>query len=557
MAAGTKIPHDAPPEEVSAARREALGAAGRDYSAHTGPERRRDPHKWLIALAVMLGATLEVLDSSIVNVSLPHMQGSFSASVDEIAWVLTSYLVANGVMIPLTGWISARFGRKRYFLTSVVVFVGASALCGAAASLAQMVVFRLIQGAAGAAMIPSSQAILMETFPPEEQQLAMAIWGVGLMVAPIMGPTVGGWITDNWNWRWNFYINLPVGAIAIVMVTAFVHDPAYLSERRARGRVDYPGIVLLAAWLGLLQIVLDRGQRSDWFDSAWVVWATALSALAMILLVVHELRVDEPVLELRFLKIRQFSAAVFTVVILSFILFGTGLLNPIFLQELMQYTAWKAGLVMAPRAFGAMAAMMFAGQIARAGFDNKRLIGLSFTLMAIGLWMMSQWNLQVGMPQVIWPGVVLGVGLGMCFPVLSAAALSCVPRERMGYASSLYNMMRNTGAAVGIAYLSNMLVRNQQVHQSYLVQHFSQFDAWRLNQMPPHAPGAPTFNFLGQLVTGQKQGLGLIYDVIQQQSAMLAFGDIYRMLSMMAMVMIPSFVLFRGLKPMGGNISAH
>jgi DHA2 family multidrug resistance protein len=559
MAAGSKI-HSEPLHDGSSApyRDTPDTTTDRDAAAHPEPDRRRsDPHKWLIALAVMLGATLEVLDSSIVNVSLPHMQGSFSASIDEIAWVLTSYLVANGVMIPLTGWISARFGRKRYFLTSVVVFVGASALCGAAESLGQMVVFRLIQGAAGAAMIPSSQAILMETFPPEEQQLAMAIWGVGLMVAPIMGPTVGGWITDNWNWRWNFYINVPVGALAIVMVTAFVHDPAYLSKRRAQGRVDYIGIVLLAAWLGLLQIVLDRGQRSDWFDSAWVVWATALSAVAMILLVFHELRVREPVLELHFLKIRQFSSAVFTVVILSFILFGTGLLNPIFLQEFMQYTAWKAGLVMAPRAFGAMAAMLFAGQIARAGFDNKRLIGVSFTLMAIGLWMMSRWNLQVGMPQVIWPGVVLGVGLGMCFPVLSAAALSCVPREQMGYASSLYNMMRNTGAAVGIAYLSNMLVRNQQVHQSYLVQHFSAFDAWRLNQMPPHAPGAPTFNFLDQLVTGQKQGLGMIYGAIQQQSAMLAFGDIYRMLAIMAMVMIPSFILFRGLKPMGGNVSAH
>jgi DHA2 family multidrug resistance protein len=557
MAAGPELHREALSESAPPHREPPTPAAGPDAVVRPESEHARGTHKWLVAAAVMLGATLEVLDSSIVNVSLPHMQGSFSASVDEIAWVLTSYLVANGVMIPLTGWISARFGRKRYFLTSVVVFVGASALCGMAASLGQMVAFRLLQGAAGAAMIPSSQAILMETFPPEEQQLAMAIWGVGLMVAPILGPTLGGWITDNWNWRWNFYINVPVGALAIVMVTAFVHDPAYLSRRHAQGRVDHIGIVLLAVWLGLLQIVLDRGQRSDWFDSAWVVWATALSALAMVLLVIRELSVREPVIELHFLKIRQFAAAVFAVVILSFILFGTGVLNPIFLQELMGYTAWEAGLVMAPRAFGAMAAMMFAGQVARAGFDNKRLIGVSFTLMAIGLWMMSKWNLQIGMPQVIWPGVVLGVGLGLCFPILSAAALSCVPREQMGYAASLYNMMRNTGAAVGIAYLTNMLVRNQQVHQSYLVQHFSAFDAWRMNQMAPHVPGAPAFNFLSELVSGQKQGLGMVYEAIQQQSAMLAFSDIYRMLAIMAMVMIPSFILFRRGKPMGGNISAH
>src|SRR5215469_7331790 len=219
-------------------------------------ERHATTHKWLIALAVMLGTVLEVLDTSIVNVSLPHMQGSFSASVDEIAWVITSYLVANGIMIPMTGWISGRFGRKRYFLVSVATFVAASAACGAAQSLGQMVLFRLAQGAAGAAMVPSSQAILMETFPPEEQQMAMATWGVGLMVAPIIGPTVGGWITDNWNWRWNFYINVPIGILALLMVYAFVHDPPYLRHRRKScGRVDYVGIACLVVGLGLTQIV--------------------------------------------------------------------------------------------------------------------------------------------------------------------------------------------------------------------------------------------------------------------------------------------------------------
>src|ERR1700685_150257 len=218
---------------------------------------RVESHKWLVALAVMLGATLEVLDTSIVNVALPHMQGSFLGRVDEITWVLTSYRVANGIMIPLTGWISSRFGRKRYFMASVIVFVFASGLCGAAQTLDQMLVFRLIQGAAGAAMIPSSQAILMETFPPAEQQLAMAMWGVGLMVAPIMGPTLGGWITDNWTWRWNFYINVPIGFIAFPMVLAFVHDPPYMRATRAlKGKVDYLGILLLVVSLGVLQIVL-------------------------------------------------------------------------------------------------------------------------------------------------------------------------------------------------------------------------------------------------------------------------------------------------------------
>src|SRR5713226_5368620 len=234
-------------------------------AAHAEPA--TPSHKWLVALAVMLGTTLEVLDTSIVNVSLPHMQGSFSASVDEIAWVLTSYLVANGIMIPMTGWISSRFGRKRYFLTSVAVFVVASGFCGAAQSLDQMVIFRLIQGAAGAAMVPSSQAILMETFPPNEQQLAMATWGMGLMVAPILGPTIGGWITDNWTWRWTFYMNVPLGTVALMMVSAFVHDPPHLSKRAQGASVDYLGMIYLVLCLGLAQIIFDRGERADWFNA--------------------------------------------------------------------------------------------------------------------------------------------------------------------------------------------------------------------------------------------------------------------------------------------------
>src|SRR5215469_8925642 len=278
-------------------------------------------HKWLITLAVMLGTTLEVLDSSIVNVALPHLQGAFSASLDEIAWVVTSYLVANGIMIPMTGWISARAGRKRYFLKSVFVFVAASVLCGAAHSLIQIVIFRLIQGAAGAAMVPSSQAILVETFPPEERQLAMAVWGMGVMVAPIAGPTIGGWITDNWSWRWNFYINLPIGIAAFLMTSAFVQDPASMSDGQThRGKIDYAGIGLLVLSLGLLQIVLDRGQRADWFNTPWIVYAASLSALSFVLLGLREVSFAEPILDLRIFKQQAFDVAIVLQVAMSFVL---------------------------------------------------------------------------------------------------------------------------------------------------------------------------------------------------------------------------------------------
>ncbi len=515
------------------------------------------PHKWVIAISVILGPILEVLDSTIVNVSLPHMQGSFSASVDEIAWVVTSYLVANGIMIPMTGWISARFGRKRYFILSLLSFVCASAVCGAAQSLGEMIVFRLVQGLAGAAMVPSSQAIMMETFPPEEQQLAMATWGVGMMVAPVVGPTLGGWITDNWNWRWNFYINVPIGIAALIMVSAFVHDPAYIGRRREGSKIDWLGIVCLVVWLGLLQIVCDRGQRADWFSSAWVIWATSFSGLAMVLLIFHELRFPEPIIELHILKVRQFSSAVVVVVLLSFILFGSGFLNPVFLQEFMGYTAWRAGLVMLPRAIAGMASMLLAGQIARAGYDNRRLIGVAFAIVAYALWRMSGWDLDVSMARLMFDSFILGAGLGLSFPILSAAALSCIQREKMGYAASLYNMTRNTGAAVGIAYLTNMLLSHQQVHQSYLVEHFSVFDAWRISNAGTYLPGSPSFRYVEQLVTGQHQGLGLVYHVVQQQSAMLAFNDIYRMLAVIALMTIPSFTLFQSARPQASTAVTH
>jgi MFS transporter, DHA2 family, multidrug resistance protein len=532
-------------------------AAKSEASVRAGEKRAGAPHKWLIAGSVILGPILEVLDSSIINVSLPHMQGSFSASVDEVAWVVTSYLVANGVMIPMTGWISSRFGRKRYFMLSLFTFVCASALCGTAQSLSQMIIFRLVQGLAGAAMVPSSQAIMMETFPPEEQQMAMATWGVGMMVAPVAGPTLGGWITDNWNWRWNFFINVPIGIVALLMVSAFVHDPTYLSRRRQGSRVDWLGITCLVLWLGLLQIVSDRGQRAEWFSSPWVVWASSFSAVAMVILIFHELHFPEPIIELHILKIRQFSSAVVVVSLLSFILFGSGFLTPIFLQEFMGYSAWRAGLVMLPRAIAGMGSMLLAGQIARAGYDNRRLIGVAFTIVALGLWRMAGWNLDVSVSRIMIDGFVLGAGLGLSFPILSAAALSSTGRESMGYAASLYNMTRNTGAAVGIAYLTNMLLRNQQVHQSYLVQHFSAFDAWRLSNMGARARGAPAFHFLDQMVSGRRQGLGMVYGLIQQQAEMLAFNDIYRMLAVIAFLTIPSFILFRGARSTSLGAAPH
>jgi DHA2 family multidrug resistance protein len=383
----------------------------------------------------------------------------------------------------------------------------------------------------------------METFPPEEQQLAMALWGVGLMVAPIAGPTLGGWITDNWSWRWNFYINVPIGALAFLMVSAFVHDPHFIRERQAKGgKVDYWGIALLASSLGLLQIVLDRGQRADWFHSSWVVYATSISVSSFLLLTVRELWIDEPILDLRILKKGVFVVATLLTVSMSFVLFGSILMTPLFLQELLGYSAWRAGLVLAPQGLGAMFSMMLTGQLARAGLNTRPMVGLGFGLAALGCRLTARWDLQVGASTVIWNRTVMSLGFGMIFPNTSAAALSCVPPQRIGYASSLFNMLRNTGAAIGIAFMTNTLLSRQQVHQARLVEHFSIFDAWRLHNAGQHLPGAPAFNYLPSL-PGPHQQLGMLYGAVQAQSAMLSFNDIYWIIAIAILPLIPLCLL--------------
>jgi DHA2 family multidrug resistance protein len=308
--------------------------------------------------------------------------------------------------------------------------------------------------------------------------------------------------------------------------------------------------------LGIAQIVLDRGQRADWFNSPWVVWGTIFAAICIVAFVVNELRFPDPILDLSILGIPVFSMSVILMVAMSFALFGTGLLNPIFLQEVMGYTAWKAGLVLAPRGLGTMFAMLIVGQLARNRFDTRPLIGAGFVLMAMSLWTMSGWNTQVSTWTVTWPSLVMGIGMGMIFPTLSATTLSCVSRERVGYAASLYNMMRNTGAAIGISYMTTVLVNHQQIHQSYLVEHFSVFDAWRMSHAGAGVPGGRSFQYLPQMITGQKQGIGMVYGMIQRQAMMLSFNDIYRTLAIAMIILIPTFLLIRRAQP-GSSSSAH
>ncbi len=426
--------------------------------------------KWLIAFSVMLAALLPLLDSTIVNVSLPYMRRSFGVDLDHISWVLTCYLVSSGIVIPLTGWISARVGRRRYFLSSVIAFLASSALCGAAASLRQMVVFRFLQGAAGAAVVPTSQAILMEVFPPAEHAMAMAVWGMGMMVAPVMGPTIGGWITEYWNWRWNFYINLPVGAMAFLMVYMFIEDPPYLRRgKQPQEGVDYPAIIYLILGLGLFQIVLDRGQRSGWFAAPWVSAFTLGSVLFLTLLVLRETRVTNPVLDLRVFKLRSFRLGVSLLVMTVFVVFGVNLMNPIFLQHLMGYGPAQAGYTVAARGLGVMVSMVLVGQASRMGYRTTPLVGVGFITIAVANWRMSHWLPDTPAHSLIASIFLSGIGAGMVFPNLSALSLSLVRRERMGYATGLFNMMRTMGSAFGISAATNLLMHAKRAHYEALL----------------------------------------------------------------------------------------
>jgi DHA2 family multidrug resistance protein len=502
--------------------------------ADDAQEQSAQAHKWLVAVAVMLGPVLQGLDMSIINVALPYMQKSFNVGVERIAWVVTSYLVALSITVPLTGWIATRVGRKRYFLYSVLTFVAASALCGVAQGIGEMVIFRVLQGAAGAAMMPLSQAILLETFPPEEHTLAMSTFSMGTMVAPVVGPTLGGWITINLNWRWNFYINVPTGILAALLVYSFVHDPPYLRRQAGRGRVDYPGIILVALALGLFQIVLGRGGQDHWFRAPWVCWFSALSLISLVLLVFHELRFSEPVLDLRILKIFGFTLAVLMISVQAMVIFAINLLNPLFMETLLHFDAWQAGLAVAPRGLGVIVALLVVGQLSRRSFDLRPLVVVGYVVGAWEVWTMAHWGTHATMTALVMPIFIFGVALGAIFPTLTAISIGQVPRERMGYATSLYNVINNTGAATGVAVVTYLLTVRHQTHLARLAAPFHKFDPAVSSSAAGHVPAAHLVN----------TGLGA-------QAWLFAYNDMYKGLAILVLCLAP-WALF--LRRPGGDV---
>ena len=495
---------------------------------------------WLIAFAVMMAVFMEVLDTSIANIALPHIAGSLSATTDEATWVLTSYLVSNAIILPMTGWLGNYFGRKRVLLSCVMMFTFASALCGLAWNLQTLILARILQGAGGGAMVPIAQAILLECFPPNKRGAAMAMFGMGVIVAPILGPTLGGWITDNYSWRWIFYINLPVGIMAVLMQEWLVEDPPYIKRNKA-ATIDFVGFALLAVWLATLQITLDKGQEEDWFGSNWIRWLVAISAVSLAGFVVREFTADHPLVDLRVFRNRNFAVGVMLMTVVGVILYGTTAELPLFLQTLMGYPALQSGYAMSPRGIGAFVTTFIVGRLV-GRIQSRWLLCFGFTLLAVSSFMLSDITLQVSQARVILPSILNGVAISFIFVPLTTTTMSQLRQSQMGNATGLYNLMRNLGGSIGIAFVTTMLARGAQAHQALMVGHLTPTDpVFRQQLAAAHA----LLVRHGDPVRATSQAYSLVYNTLDHQAHLWAFVDNFRVFGLMVLCCIPLIFLFK------------
>jgi DHA2 family multidrug resistance protein len=489
------------------------------------PEAELSPfRKWTITASVMLVTVMQVLDVTVTNVALPHIQGSLSAGVDEVSWVLTSYLAANAVILPATGWLSGVFGRKRFFLICTVLFTSASVLCGLAPNITTLLIARMLQGIGGGPLMPLSQAIMWEIFPLRQRGMAMAAWGMGIMMAPIFGPTLGGWIADNWSWRWIFYINIPIGFVGFLVSSAVLFDPPYL--RRAV-RVDRAGLILMAIGFLSLQLFLDQGERNEWFESVAIILLAVVAGAALIAFLLRELTTDEPILDLSVYGDRNFAAGSLIMLVVMIGFFSSMVLLALFTQKVLGYDAWTSGLVLAPGGVGNLISLLVAGRLITR-MDQRVLLGVGCVLNAVSTWWMSEVTLGVDYWSLAWPRFVQGIGIGFIFVPLNTVALANIQREKMGNATVLLNVVRNLGGGIGVAVMATLLARRGQEHQNLMVSHVYAGDpetAERLRMWTNHftAQGADPF-------TAEKRAMGALYHEVTQQAQLLAVADVFWLL---------------------------
>jgi DHA2 family multidrug resistance protein len=509
---------------------------------------------WVIALTVTLATFMEVLDTSIANVSLPHIAGSLSAGTDESTWVLTSYLVSNAIVLPLSGWLSSIMGRKRFYMSCVALFTVSSALCGFAPNLPMLILFRVLQGVGGGGLQPSEQAILADTFTPAKRGMAFAVYGIAVVMAPAIGPTLGGWITDNFTWRWIFFINVPVGILSLLLTSRLIQDPPYLKRRKlSETRIDYTGLGFVALGLGTLQVILDKGQRDDWFDSPFILWLTVISVASLIFVVFWEWHHKDPIIDLHLFRERTFATANFLMFMLGFALLGSTLLLPLLMQTLLGYTAERAGLALMPGGFTIMIAMPVVGFLL-SRYSPRYLMLFGLSMLSFSLFHMTHFDLNVDFRTVTIARMYQAFGLAFLFVPINTTAYSSLPRDKNNAASGLMNLARNIGGSVGISVVTTVLARRTQFHQVRLVEKLSaanpEFQS-RLHGM------AGVFSSGG---SGPGSALQQAYATVQanviRQATMLAYIDNFWLLGIAIACLIPTVFLIRKPKP-GGEIVAH
>lgn len=513
-------------------------AAPAEYAGYTKAAR------WIALVAVMLGTVLEVLDISVVNVAIPDMMGNLGATLDQIGWVSTGYIIANVIVLPLTGWLSTRFGRRNYLAASMVLFTVASFFCGTSRSLNELVFFRILQGTGGAALLSTAQATLLEIFPPEQVGMVQGIFSLGVVMAPTIGPTLGGWITDNYSWPWVFFINLPIGAIATVLTLAYIKDSTH-QERSNKAKVDVIGIVFLAIGLGCLQTILERGNREGWLDSSFIVWLSVFAALGMLAFVIWELHVPDPAVNLRILKSRRFAAGAVFAVILGFGLYGGVFILPIFLQSIRHFTAQQTGLVLLP---GGVATGIFAMVVGRTvnRLDHRLYLVFGTVCVVLSMLMLHTMTLDTGPEHLFWPLVTRGVGLGCLFVPLTLATLSGLKGKDIAYGTGLFNLSRQLGGSVGIAFLSTVVDHRTAFHRAMLVEHINPYNPGLIIRMRALEQGmlakgaAPSVAHL--------RALAIVDRTVEAQASVLAYQDGFLIIALIFAFALPLLLFFKKTK---------
>jgi MFS transporter, DHA2 family, multidrug resistance protein len=509
--------------------------ASRDATADSEPT---PAGKWLVAASVMIGTFLSVMDATVVNVAMPHMMGSFGQDLLTITWVSTAYSIAEIIMITMSAWLTALLGRKRLFLASMILFTLGSVLAGTSKTLSQMIFYRVLQGVGGGSLMPCSQAIARETFPPAEQGMAMAIYSMGVVLAPATGPVIGGWLVDNYGWQWVFYINVPFCIVGLMMVSAFVHDPQYL--KRGVASIDWTGIGLLTVGLTAMQVVLERGQEVDWFSNHWIVVGAVVASAALVMLVVWELHIEEPVVNLRLFRNLPLSVGSSLGIVVGFALFGSSFLLPQFNENLLNYPAYQAGMVLMPRAAAMLLTMPLVGRLYNV-VSPRILIALGIVALILGYWNLGHFTLNVSFFSFLPILVMTGIGMGASMVTMSTVSLSTVARSQMTAASSLFTLSRRISGNIAYAMLATMLARRSQVHRSELVSGIS-----RTNPLF-RSTDAQFRSFLGSHgiapTPSGRSDLAMFDQILNRQATMMAYNDCFWLMAVMLIAVLPFLFL--------------